>query len=172
MILRLKRIRSSCKYIRVHCGLSSSIACIASVSVQFRSEEWEMRVKDRVKNGTLFHFLALVSFPARPKPKIPFFGHSLLQNQTEALATQASSSVVHYCDRKTCLHNRCYFFMFSRQAKTHSTEWAKSVRHTQWGKVTMVCQQALFFLCLPHHGCLTLQARLVRALARPKNAKK
>ena len=37
----------------------------------------------------LFHFLALVSFLARPKPRIPFPGLSLLRNQTETLATQA-----------------------------------------------------------------------------------
>ena len=34
-------------------------------------------------------FLALVSFLAWPKPKIPFLGLSLLRNQTETLATQA-----------------------------------------------------------------------------------
>ena len=96
MILKLKRIRSSCKYIRVHCGLSSSIASIASVSVQFRSEERGTTVKEHAKNRTLFHFLALVSFPVRPKSKIPFLGLSFLRNQTEALATQASSSVEHY----------------------------------------------------------------------------
>ena len=96
MILKLKRIRSSCKYIHVHCGLSSSTACIASISVLFRSEERGTTVKDRAKNGTLFHFLALVSVPVRPKSKIPFLGLSLLRNQTEALATQASSSVEHY----------------------------------------------------------------------------
>ena len=33
-----------------------------------------------------FHFLALVSFLARPKPRIPFLGLSLLRNQTETLA--------------------------------------------------------------------------------------
>ena len=38
-----------------------------------------------------FHFLALVSFLARPKPRIPFLGLSLLRNQTETLATQAMS---------------------------------------------------------------------------------
>ena len=37
----------------------------------------------------LFHFLALVSFLARSKPKIPFLGLSLLRNLTETLATQA-----------------------------------------------------------------------------------
>ena len=36
-----------------------------------------------------FHFLALVSFLARPKPRIPFLGLPLLRNQTETLATQA-----------------------------------------------------------------------------------
>ena len=36
-----------------------------------------------------FHFLALVSFFAGPKPRIPFHGLSLLRNQTETLATQA-----------------------------------------------------------------------------------
>ena len=51
------------------------------------------RVKDRAKNvptpSPLFHFLALVSFLARPKPRIPFLGLSLLRNSTETLATQA-----------------------------------------------------------------------------------
>ena len=37
-----------------------------------------------------FPFLALVSFLALPKPRIPFLGLSLLRNQTETLATQAS----------------------------------------------------------------------------------
>ena len=37
-----------------------------------------------------FHFLALVSFLARPNPRIPFLGLSLLRNQTETLVTQAS----------------------------------------------------------------------------------
>ena len=37
----------------------------------------------------LFHFLALVSFLARSKPKIAFLGLSLLRNLTKTLATQA-----------------------------------------------------------------------------------
>ena len=37
----------------------------------------------------LFHFLALVSFLAWPKPRILFLGLSLFQNQMETLATQA-----------------------------------------------------------------------------------
>ena len=36
------------------------------------------------------HLLALVSFLARPKSRIPFLGLSLLRNQTETLATEAS----------------------------------------------------------------------------------
>ena len=45
----------------------------------------------------LFHFLALVSFLARPKPRIlflaSFLGLFLLRNQTETLATQAIKSI-------------------------------------------------------------------------------
>ena len=80
------------------------LACVASVSVRFRSKELGTRVKDRAKNGTnkragkelpfpcpspLFHFLVLVLFLARSKPKIPFHGLFLFRNQTETLATQA-----------------------------------------------------------------------------------
>ena len=54
-----------------------AIAYVASVSVRFRRKERGTRVKDRV------------SFLARPKPRIPFLGLSLLRNQTETLATQA-----------------------------------------------------------------------------------
>ena len=76
------------------------LACVASVSVRFRSKERGTRVKDNTKNGAskraargwgrkegnacwqtpsfpcpspLFHFLTLVPFFARPKPKLPFF---------------------------------------------------------------------------------------------------
>ena len=42
----------------------------------------------------LFHFLVLVSFLAWSIPKVPFLGISLLRNQTETLATQASLHVV------------------------------------------------------------------------------
>ena len=41
----------------------------------------------------LFHFLALVSFLARSKPKVPFLGISLLRDQTETLATQAKCNL-------------------------------------------------------------------------------
>ena len=40
----------------------------------------------------LFHFLDLVSFLARSKPKIPFHGIFWLRNQTETLATQSNGT--------------------------------------------------------------------------------
>ena len=62
--------------------------------MRFRRKERGTRVKDREKvaqaREPLFHFLALVSFLARSKPKV-FLGISLLRNQTETLATQAKS---------------------------------------------------------------------------------
>ena len=78
----------------------STLACVESVSVRFRSKERGTRTKDRAKNGAskragrggeerfpsfpspspLFHFLALVSFLARSKPKIPFLALFLLRN--------------------------------------------------------------------------------------------
>ena len=45
-------------------------ACVANVSVRFRSKERGTRFKDRAKNGA--------STRAQPKPKIPFLGLSLL----------------------------------------------------------------------------------------------
>ena len=42
----------------------------------------------------LFHFLVLVSFLARSKPKIPFHGLFCSKNQTETLATQAIRTLV------------------------------------------------------------------------------
>ena len=71
--------------------------------MRFRSKERGTRVKDHAKNGSSkragrgwgrnFHFLALVSFLARPKPRIPFLGLSLLLNRRETLATQAKPSI-------------------------------------------------------------------------------
>ena len=81
--------------------------------MRFRSKERGTRVKmaqakewgggEEEKNETfflplpLFHFLALVSFLARPKPRIlflaSFLGLFLLRNQTETLATQAIKSI-------------------------------------------------------------------------------
>ena len=68
--------------------ITQCVALNIGVSVRFRSKERGTRVKDRAKS-----FLALVSFLARSKPKVPFLGLSLLRNQTEALVTQAM------CDR-------------------------------------------------------------------------
>ena len=85
------------------------VACVASVSVRFRSKERGTRVKDRAKNGEKsphFHSLALVTYLARPKPRIPFLGLSMLRNQTETLATQAMDLVASFviktetCDAK------------------------------------------------------------------------
>ena len=64
------------------------LAYVASVSVRFRSKERGTRVKDCAKNGAGKR--TLVSFLARPKPRIPFLGLSLHRNQTETLATQAN----------------------------------------------------------------------------------
>ena len=47
-----------------------------------------------------FHFFALVSFLARPKPRIPFLCLSLLRNQTETLATQTIWSLKTRCKHK------------------------------------------------------------------------
>ena len=54
------------------------IACVASVSVRSMSKERGTRVKDRAKNGASKRrerqVVALVSFLARSKPKIPLLG--------------------------------------------------------------------------------------------------
>ena len=108
--LLAKCARSNLSQRRLRASLG--LACVASVSVRSMSKERGTRVKDRAKNGgskragrgwvsflplpplplslPLVHFLALVSFLARSKPKVPFLGLSLLRNQTETLATQAS----------------------------------------------------------------------------------
>ena len=57
----------------------------------------------------LFHFLALVSFLAQSKPKVPFLGISLLRNQTETLATQAKIS--HKISWDT-LPKRCFLMFY------------------------------------------------------------
>ena len=115
------------------------LACVARVSVRFRSKERGTKVKDRAKNDAnkragrscrrfipfpppfplppslLFHFLALVLFLGRPKPKIPFPGLFLLRNQTDTLATQARQrlsfsspelrySVLEFNSRRNCQH--------------------------------------------------------------------
>ena len=75
------------------------IACVTSVSVGglgAKNEERESKTERKMAQvksgeGPHFHFLALVSFLARPKPRIPFLGLSLLRNQTETFATQAKN---------------------------------------------------------------------------------
>ena len=72
----------TCKTSDIHLS-SIWLACVASVSVRFRSKERGTRVKVREKNGS-----RLISHAI--KPKIPFHGLFLLRNQTETLATQAT----------------------------------------------------------------------------------
>ena len=48
----------------------------------------------------LFHFLALVSFLAQPKPKIPLLGLSLLRKLPETHATQPKSAKKNFADSK------------------------------------------------------------------------
>ena len=55
------------------------VACVASVSVRFRSKERGTRVKDRAKNGASSRFISRAAKT----------GLSFLRNQTETLATQA-----------------------------------------------------------------------------------
>ena len=90
--LLAKRAPSNLSQRRLRASLG--LACGASVSVRSTSKERGTRVKDRAKNGAskraergwksflplpLLHFLALVPFLARSKPKIPFLGLSLLR---------------------------------------------------------------------------------------------
>ena len=51
-------------------SIKASLACVASVSVRFRSKERGRRVKDRAKNG------ASKRAGSRPKPRILFLGLS------------------------------------------------------------------------------------------------
>ena len=87
------------------------IPCVASVSVGglgAKNEERESKTARKMAQvksgeGPHFHFLALVSFLARPKPRIPFLGLSLLRNQTETFATQAKNlneNVIMICFHK------------------------------------------------------------------------
>ena len=75
--------------------IAANVACVASVSAQFRSKERGTRVKDRGKNGAskrALSFFGSYFIKIRPKPRIPFLGLSLLRNQTETLATQATAN--------------------------------------------------------------------------------
>ena len=120
--LLAKRAQSSLFQSRL--WASHSLARVASVSVRFMNKERGTRVKltarkmEEVKERggggfpsspplslPLFHFLALVSFLARSKPKIPFLGLSLLRNQTETLATQASVGCLGGTEGKTWMES-------------------------------------------------------------------
>ena len=81
--------------------MEMTVACVASVSVRFRSRERGTRVKDRAKNG-VFIFWHLFH-----KLRIPFLGLSLLRNQTETLATQAKMTGIKYIGIK-CMINQTF----------------------------------------------------------------
>ena len=73
------------------------------------------RSKGRAKNDAskLFHFLPLVSFLARPKPRISFLGLSLLRNSTETLATQARRDSTTMCSKITkSMYSYVLLFIF------------------------------------------------------------
>ena len=103
------------------------IACVASVSVWFRSKERGARVKDRAKNGASekagrgWGTKSLVSFLARSKPKIPSLGLSLLRNQTETLATQAKHKKLRYavCQSYQHHHTSCHSLLASSHYSCH-----------------------------------------------------
>ena len=103
------------------------IACVASVSVWFRSKERGTRVKDRAKNGASekagrgWGTKSLVSFLARSKPKIPILGLSLLRNQTETLATQAKHKKLRYavCQSYQHHHTSCHSLLASSHYSCH-----------------------------------------------------
>jgi len=109
------------------------VACIANVSGRFRNKERGTRVKDGTKNGASkracphFHFLALVSFLVRSKLRIPFLGLSLLQNQTETLATQAIIKVAWVCLlQELCLNNE---FDFLSSKALNKPEWKRIIKN-------------------------------------------
>ena len=102
-------------------GLIRTLACVASVSVWFRRKERGTRVKltarkvvqvkERGGGGEerfpsfpspspLLHFLALVSFLARSKPKIPFLGVSFF-----APKPNGNSCYAGYTDTKRTCHS-------------------------------------------------------------------
>ena len=91
----ISRVRPvTLKCLQIKYIFHGALACVANVSVRFRRKERGTRVTDREKSGaSIFHFLALVSFLARSKPKVPFLGISVLRNQTETLATQANRAL-------------------------------------------------------------------------------
>ena len=58
--------------------------CVANVSVRYSEQRTRNESQRQREKWPLVSFLAL------PKPKIPFLSRSLLLNQTETLATQAT----------------------------------------------------------------------------------
>ena len=69
-------------------NLTFCFACVANVSVRY-SEQRTRNESQRQREKW-----PLVSFLSRPKPKIPFLSRSLLWNQTEMFATQATLCLI------------------------------------------------------------------------------
>ena len=63
------------------------VPCGSSPVVRLYLGKTEAPEEEAVSRSTA-RKVALVPFFARPKPKIPFLGLTLLRNQTETLATQ------------------------------------------------------------------------------------
>ena len=149
-------MRSNIKITSSISCIRPKLACVASVSVRFRRKGRGTRVKDREKSGAskrvpLFHFLVLVSFLERSKPKVPFLGISLPRNQTETLATQAMGGVKYsfvdninkagvsvgsFLVNKVKNHSSHTCRMTCGQDIKHKTVWKKE--HTQYTCVKLV----------------------------------
>ena len=71
-----------------------STACVASVSVRFRSKKRGTRVKDRAKNCAIKRAWVSIHFSRSQNRKSWFLGLSLRRNQTETLATHAVISLL------------------------------------------------------------------------------
>ena len=96
---------------------SLDLACVASVSVRFRSKEQGTRVKDRTKMGQVKAFFGShISRSAKT-------GLSLLRNQVETLATHASldppikNSWIRPCYFTGFLGCSCYLYLGLRIKK-------------------------------------------------------
>ena len=82
---------------RQHCSTNRANQALRSLAnAGFKIEGF---VCKRFLPSPHFHFLALVSFLARSKLRIPFLGLSLLRNRTETLATQANIDLAQCLDQ-------------------------------------------------------------------------
>ena len=160
-------------------------ARVASVSFWFRSKERGTRVKESAKNGALKRagwgwgskdlpssppppppplFLALVSFLARPKPKIPFLRLSLVWKQTETLATQAMApkTMMFLLARENSLH----FAATPPLVPSPSDVWGTRAEISFWWRVISLIWVVLLICRAAREICFSqleaLQSFLVR----------